>query len=175
MWQTLSMQMSESREFAGFWVRAMADAVDSLLLDVLTLFLIFDLIGAQYAWKLAHAEKDLEFGFLIFEAINSSFLQGLLVLTRGILTLLYFTYATTGGRFTVGKKLFGVSVVDSVTFGPLSSAQALKRCLSYALSWAPFGAGFAMAALHPEKKGLHDLLAGTVSLRVRESSQSNSE
>lgn len=171
------MQMSESPQvlasgpnppprYAGFFVRAMADAVDSLFLDFSTLLFILILIGIQYSWKLAHAEKDLEFGYLIFEAVNSTFLQVFLVLTRGTLTLVYFTFGTIRARSTLGKRLFGVRVVDAVSLGEVSISQALTRCISYGLSYAPFGAGFFMAALHPEKKGLHDLIAKTVSVRV---------
>ena len=42
--------------------------------------------------------------------------------------------------------------------------QSVVRTVGYALSYAPLGAGFLMAAIHPEKRALHDLIAGTVSI-----------
>jgi uncharacterized RDD family membrane protein YckC len=36
--------------------------------------------------------------------------------------------------------------------------------LGYTVSYLIIGCGFFMAAFHPQKKALHDLLAGTVSV-----------
>jgi uncharacterized RDD family membrane protein YckC len=47
---------------------------------------------------------------------------------------------------------------------PISLKQSWIRCLSYTLSYLPMCAGFIMAAFQPEKRALHDLIAGTVSI-----------
>jgi uncharacterized RDD family membrane protein YckC len=44
--------------------------------------------------------------------------------------------------------------------------QALARWASYLLSASLFGAGFLMAAFHPLKRTIHDLMAGTRVIRL---------
>jgi uncharacterized RDD family membrane protein YckC len=47
---------------------------------------------------------------------------------------------------------------------PISMKQSVIRSIGYAISYLPLAAGYLMAAFHPEKRALHDLLAGTVSI-----------
>jgi uncharacterized RDD family membrane protein YckC len=61
---------------------------------------------------------------------------------------------------TIGKLLVGVRVVGLDGEPPPLGASVL-RYFAYAVSLLPFGLGFVMAGLRADRRGLHDLLAGT--------------
>ena len=65
----------------------------------------------------------------------------------------------TAGR-TVGKRLLGARVVDEQG-APIGYVRALGRCLATVLALLPLGLGLALAVLRRDRRGLHDLLAGT--------------
>lgn len=130
-------------KFAGFWVRAIADMVDSLLLDVAAF--VFAFLGQKVLAG--------PYGFQI------SFVIG-----RGLFSLLYYSWLTYRFGTTVGKRLLRIYVVSFEGFGPITLRQSILRCCSYLLSYLPFGGGFIMVAFHPQKRGLHDLFADTISI-----------
>lgn len=70
----------------------------------------------------------------------------------------HFRYGTT-----LGKKPFGIYVVSAADQGRLTLSQSIIRTAGYVLSSLPFACGYLMAAFHPRKQALHDLIAGTVS------------
>lgn len=83
-----------------------------------------------------------------------------------VAVLNYVLVAGLSGR-TLGKWVAGLRIErrDGV---PLSFGRALLRHLvGYPLTLLTFGAGFLFAAFNAEGRALHDLLAGTVVVRVR--------
>jgi uncharacterized RDD family membrane protein YckC len=62
---------------------------------------------------------------------------------------------------TPGKKLLHIKIVDSKTFEDINNKQALTRSIGYIASTLSFLVGFIMVAFRKDKRGLHDLLAGT--------------
>ena len=66
---------------------------------------------------------------------------------------------------TPGKRLLGLTVHGPDGRAGLSVGRALLRLAGYALSTLPLGAGFWMA-LGPERRALHDRMAGTTVLRA---------
>ena len=62
---------------------------------------------------------------------------------------------------TPGKKFMHVKIVDAITFGEIDNKQAITRSLGYLASTFTFLIGFFMVAFREDKRGLHDLLAGT--------------
>jgi uncharacterized RDD family membrane protein YckC len=61
---------------------------------------------------------------------------------------------------TLGKMALQIRVV-SMAGGPLSFGQSVGRYLATFLSALILGIGFIMAGVRPDKRALHDLLAGT--------------
>ena len=135
--------------FAGFWVRFAAHWIDFIL------------------WN------SVEFG-LEWLITNTFGLGGLgeqivgVVLTLGMVYLYYVEIPVRKGT-TFGKRCFGIQVLDRKTGGPLNRKQAVIRTSSYLLSYLLVGAGFTMVLFQPQKLGLHDLIAGTASLRKKKS------
>ncbi|MCF6331227.1 MAG: RDD family protein [Sulfurimonas sp.] len=62
---------------------------------------------------------------------------------------------------TPGKKFANIKVVDAKTFGNIDNKQAVTRSFGYFVSIFIFLIGFLMVAFRKDKRGLHDLLAGT--------------
>lgn len=67
---------------------------------------------------------------------------------------------------TLGKLLFKLRVVRLSDGELMRWHQALARWASYVLSASVFGAGFLMAAFHPLKRTIHDLMAGTRVVKI---------
>jgi uncharacterized RDD family membrane protein YckC len=66
----------------------------------------------------------------------------------------------TGQGATPGKQAFNLRVVTT-EMGPVSTGRSIVRYLAHFLS-AFFLIGYIMAAFTPQKRALHDYIAGTV-------------
>ena len=83
-------------------------------------------------------------------------LAGFLILINGG----YVVILTGTGGQTFGKMAFGVRVVDR-SGGVVTMSAALVRALGYLVSVLPLGAGGVLMFFDPERRTLHDRLAGT--------------
>jgi uncharacterized RDD family membrane protein YckC len=131
--------------YGGFWFRGIAFVVDLVLLNVAGLipqYLLAQLFGLS-----PFNEQILGEGFSL-----------------AIYYWYYCHYQVRTGT-TVGKKIFSIYVLNEKTGGYLTRTQAIVRLIAYLPSMLLFGCGFLMAAFHPQKKTLHDLIAGTVCVR----------
>ena len=131
--------------YAGFWIRLAAHLIDFILLNAV--------------------EVALEYGLSLPLGLSAVSQQALGVLLS--LALCYFYYVEIPMRrgTTLGKQVFGIYVLDAKTGNNFTKKQSIARMFAYLLSYAIIGCGFLMAAFHPQKRGLHDLIAGTVSVR----------
>jgi uncharacterized RDD family membrane protein YckC len=128
---------------AGFWIRAVALAIDGL---------VFLLVQASF-----HAIARAILGPEV-EGVDSP--HG----SAGFFTLVFSAAYTTvlhavAGQ-TLGKSLVGIRVV-ATDGGPLTAGPAFLRYLAGFLSLIPVGFGFLMAGLRRDKRALHDLVAGS--------------
>jgi uncharacterized RDD family membrane protein YckC len=146
--------------YAGFWIRLIADLIDTTLLTVASWFLELMILGVVYwvgTWMGRYSAP-------FQDAFNPFMLQ----VFNGVLYLVvafpYYTWGHYRYGTTLGKKPFQVYVVNHSNHLPISLKQSMIRSFAYAISYLPFVAGFLMAAFHPEKRALHDLIAGTVSI-----------
>jgi uncharacterized RDD family membrane protein YckC len=149
--------MPTQTRYAGFWIRLVADLIDTLILTVASWFLELMILGVVY-WLGS-------FGKPFADAFNPFFLQIFNGVLYVLLALPYYTWGHYRYGTTLGKRPLQVYVVTASQGLPISLKQSWIRCFGYVLSYLPFCAGFIMAAFHPEKRALHDLLAGTVSVQ----------
>ena len=158
--------MAEDTRYAGFWLRMIADFVDSLLIDSVTFLLVLVTMGAVYWIQILTGSNGATPQPTFMEVISSIWLQVFLMLIRGALSLAYFGWGTFRFGTTLGKRMLGIYVVNfsETEHSPISLKQSIIRCISYLVSYLPLGAGFMMAAFHPQKRALHDLIAGTASI-----------
>jgi uncharacterized RDD family membrane protein YckC len=126
---------------AGFWIRAVAAAVD---------FTIFALVHASFR-AVAHRWAAVDDAWPVEPAVGAFTL---------LFTLAYSTVLHAVAGQTIGKLAVGVRVVG--VHGELPGlGAAFLRYVSYYVSAATFGLGFLMAGLRRDKRALHDLVAGT--------------
>lgn len=157
---------------AGFWIRATADLIDSLVLDLATGMIALVGVGILFWTRLLIFKNPDITGEGPLGLFNAFSVQIALVLIRGGLSIPYYTYSTYFYQATLGKWCLKVYVVSAQDHSRITLKQSFIRCFSYALSYLPFGAGFLMVLFNPQKRALHDLLAKTVCLRGRGSSVS---
>jgi uncharacterized RDD family membrane protein YckC len=128
---------------AGFWIRAVALAID---------LVVFALVQASLGWLatlLAGPSGDgsgpdhVSVGFYTL-----------------LFTAMYTTVLHAAGGQTIGKSLVGIRVV-SADGTPLTAGPAFLRYLAYFLSLMPLGFGYLVAGLRRDKRALHDLIAGS--------------
>ncbi len=172
--------MTSKTHYAGFWIRFLADFIDSIFLDLVTFLVGVIGLGVIYGFRRMGILTGGVSGGSILDAMSSFMVQIVLVGIRLSLALVYYTVLTHRFGTTLGKRVFRIYVMSIVNSGvaaldscpseqqyPIQSLcfrQSLVRCLGYAGSYAPMGAGFLMAAFQPEKRALHDLIAGTISI-----------
>jgi hypothetical protein len=78
------------------------------------------------------------------------------------INILYYSILTSSPMMgTIGKAAIGAVVVDKKG-QRISFIHALGRYICYFVSALVLGIGFIMVAFHGQKKGLHDLIGGTV-------------
>ncbi len=151
-------------KYAGFWLRALADFVDSILLDLIAIVAVFAVLGGAYWVQTIFFDSAGRSSFSWAEAVDSLGMQMAVVGSRVFFSLIYFTVLTSRFGTTPGKRLFRIYVISTETKEKVSLRQSLVRCLSYFASYITLGVGFMMAAFHPEKRALHDLISGTMSV-----------
>ncbi|HVG77088.1 MAG TPA: RDD family protein, partial [Patescibacteria group bacterium] len=128
---------------AGFWIRAVALAIDAVVCAVVQASFsgLARLLGRSTGEGPESAGSTAFLFTLIFAAA-------------------YWTVLHAVAGQTLGKSVVGVRVVGTdgalLTFGP-----SLLRYLASVLSLATCGFGFLMAALRRDKRALHDLIAGS--------------
>ena len=133
---------------AGFWIRAVAALLD---------FVLFMLVNGALA-LLAR---------LVWRSnVSTLGIEGALSTSTALFAALYVVMLHAYEGQTVGKLIVGVRVVGLDGAPPAIGASVL-RFFAYFASLLPFAAGFLMAGLRSDRRGLHDLLAGTRVERLR--------
>ncbi|MDA3945166.1 MAG: RDD family protein [Helicobacteraceae bacterium] len=128
---------------AGFWKRALAIFVDSIILTIV-MFMIGLVIGGMLSDP-ENVARISNFGMLI----------------NVVIVWLYFAMQESSAeQATVGKRILGI-IVTNKEGGRISFAQATIRYFSKYLS-SILMIGFIMAAFTKNKQGLHDMIADTL-------------
>jgi uncharacterized RDD family membrane protein YckC len=110
-------------------------------------------------------------GLLLVRTPNPSDEQDqLMMLFMGISAIYSIGFTLKWGG-TLGKLLLKMRVVQMHDGERIAWYQALVRWMSYVLSASIFGAGFLMAAFHPYKRTIHDLMASTRVIRLSSARQ----
>jgi uncharacterized RDD family membrane protein YckC len=152
---------------AGFWRRAGASVIDLALLAPLVIG--FGGAAAVVAGGRLPRLGELGFDYVVRLAINRGTAELAALTMAAIVVFLYqLVFTATGGQ-TPGKRLVHARVID--TYGGVPSAgRALVRVLASALSVALFSLGWLWIGFSRDKRGLHDLVAGTYVVIVDRSS-----
>ena len=146
-------------EYAGFWMRAVALAVDLLILSVVLGPTVFEPIFRTNG--VGTSLRDI----LQFYSSGTRQALALILLLHLILWLYFAAFESSRWQATPGKKLFGL-VVSDLSGRRISFARATGRYFGKLISQF-FMIGYLMAGFTPRKQALHDMLAGCLILRVR--------
>ncbi len=128
---------------AGFWVRVVAAVIDFAVFGIVKLSL------GIMASRMFHTDLEGALG-----------VRGVVVACTMLFAALYVIALHALEGQTVGKLLMGVRVVG-LDGEPPPLGTSILRFFAYGAALVPFGLGFVMAGLRSDKRGLHDLLAGT--------------
>ncbi|WP_151448220.1 RDD family protein [Lacisediminimonas profundi] len=141
------MQDASELEYVGFWLRVWASIIDSVLLLLVLLPVLYGLYGSE---RLAQG--------VVMEG-TPGFLLGY------VLPAVVILWFWSSKHATPGKMAIGARIVDARTGANPTLKQHVIRYLGYFLSTFFLCIGFLWAGFDRRKQGWHDKLAGTVVVR----------
>jgi len=151
--------------YAGFWIRLVASFLDTLFLALPVGIVVYFLSDgawfdfAQYQENIGYAMGGNAIQALATQP-QTSFKWELIFEISVLVVTMLFWKKWRGA--TPGKKFVHIKVIDAKTYKDIDNKQAITRSLGYIISTLLFLIGFFMVAFRADKRGLHDLLAGTV-------------
>ncbi len=134
-------------EYAGFWIRAGASLIDTILILMIILPILAVIYGPDY-W----VGESIYFGF--WDVMLNYILPAIAV-------IVFWIYKSA----TPGKMATKLMIVDAETGGRPSTSQFIGRYLGYYISMIPLFLGIIWVGFDKRKQGWHDKLAGTVVIR----------
>ncbi|MBD7978262.1 RDD family protein [Serpens gallinarum] len=140
---------SDEYEYSGFWVRAGATIIDTILLLLITTPIIVTVYGWSYF-------TDESYGII---AGPADFLISWVLPAIAVIAFWMLKQATPG------KMAISSKIVDATTGNPASTAQLIGRYFAYFVSAIPLCLGIIWVAFDKRKQGWHDKLAGTVVIK----------
>ena len=137
------------QEYAGFWIRAWASIIDTILMLIIIMPILISIYGSDF-WD----SKSFVAGFwdFIFQYILPA-----------IAVIIFWIYKSA----TPGKMLTGLIIVDAKTGEKPSTRQFIVRYLGYYVSIIPLSLGIIWVGIDKRKQGWHDKLAGTVVIKTK--------
>lgn len=149
-------------EYGGFWRRAFAFLIDNLILSLIfALFFVMGVVSLGLSAAFTHGDlslrrlTDLTLGYLVIYH-----------LAMGLIGMLYFTYFHGTAGQTPGKMILGLKVLQA-NGQEMNLGIGFLRWVGYIVSALPFHLGFIWIAFDSKKRGWHDMIAGTVVVRLR--------
>ncbi len=132
---------------AGFWPRLGAYVIDALIL-MIPMWILMTIIG-KILWSSLNSMAMITTISLVF---NLVFMAA---------SIAYFVIGWSRFGTTVGKAILGLYVIDEQTGQPPSVGKAFLRLVGYMVSSIILYIGFLMILFQDDRKGLHDMIAGT--------------
>ncbi len=164
----------EFHGYAGFCLRALAFILDAAFLSLLLHFIALAVPMDELAENITQLGKETGYSlgrlfgstlFLIAFFTATAFPLLFLFFSQFVLGLLYYGFfEASEKRASPGKLLLGLAVCD-VDGNTLTFFESCSRHLAKSVSFATFGFGFLMAAIHSHKQALHDVLTGSVVIK----------
>ncbi len=155
--------MNEVR-YAGFWIRFVASFLDTLFLALPVAIVIYFLSDGNW-FDFSQYQHNLQMAMsgnvhALEKQPQMSMKWELLFEVAVLLITMVFWRRWRGA--TPGKKFVHIKIVDAITLQDINNQQAITRSIGYVVSTLALLIGFFMVAFRKDKRGLHDLLAGTV-------------
>ena len=139
----------ETLNFAGFWIRFLAWAIDEALLWGILILLA------------------IPFGILTLFGDESNPLWFIIAISWFVLREFYFIYFHCKTGQTIGKKMLNLKVIKE-NGASLSWTDAFVRWLLYKISSAVLFLGLFWIGIDGKKQGWHDKVAKTYVIKIAE-------
>lgn len=153
--------MSRIYPYAGFWRRAVAFFLDSLIIGIVLSVLYIAVWGTQFFKLIAQDPQTL--GPTAFLPIMGSMI--LFQILAFVFFWLYFALQESGqAQATLGKRVMGIKVVGA-DGERISFWHATGRTLGKIVSNMTLYFGYYMAGFTAKRQALHDLMAATYVVR----------
>ena len=159
VWSDRPLVAVEGASPAGFWIRFVAYMIDGLVMLVPTAILV----GIFAAFVILTNES------MDHEGLPAELIVALVLLVAAMIVVnwLYEALMTSSPRgATLGKMALGLRAVTS-TGQRLTFLNATGRYFAKILSAIILMIGFIMIGFTDKKRGLHDMIAGTLVIKVR--------
>jgi len=157
-------------KYAGFWVRLLASLADTFLIALPAAVLIYFLSNGSwfdYSQYLQNIHMAMNGNLHALDTQPTISFKWELFFEASVLIITLMFWKNNKGA-TPGKKLYKIKIVDAKTFQDIDNKQAITRSFGYIASTFSFLIGFFMVAFRGDKRGLHDLLAGTAVIYYEE-------
>lgn len=134
----------ENYKPAGFWIRFLANIIDSVLIYILAVLIAF-IIGDNLFFNPPDT---------LYTSVSED--------TANLVYLVIFIIIFTASKFkgSPGKLVCRIQVLN-IDMTKISILKSIGRVLAYIVSAIPLFIGFMMAGWNKEKKALHDMICGT--------------
>jgi signal peptidase I len=135
--------INSENQYAGFWVRVASILIDGTLISLITL------LPFMITIKISHMFLSTEYFFIVvlFFIFPLSTIPG----------IVYYSWFNAEGRQTIGKKIFGLLVVDNNS-NPISVKQSFLRTLVFTLDSIILSIGHLLILFTKKNQTFHDLL-----------------
>jgi uncharacterized RDD family membrane protein YckC len=147
--------MEVAREYVGFWPRVLAAIIDSTLLAIL-----MRIVSIPFAILLlllgSHNPEAEELTTAIFLTNTVT------IIINIIISFSYYLILWSKKQATLGKMAIHAIIIDAKTGGKPSTGQLVGRYFALTLSALPLCLGYIWVAFDEQKRGWHDILAGTL-------------
>lgn len=152
---------SYNAAYGGFWVRFVAFLIDAVVLGIV-LVPVRVVFAGIFGWGALHGRVDrgdmvhLSLPFVVFPALQLLFM--------GANWLYEALLLSSPWQATLGKKALGLKVTDD--FGNrITFLRATGRHFAKWISFMTLCIGFIMIGFTERKRGLHDIIAGTLVMK----------
>lgn len=156
--------------YAGFGIRFIASLLDTFFLALPLAVIIYIISGGDW-FDFATYQQNLQMAIsgnphALDNQPRTSFLWESVFEISVLVVTVIFWEKFKGA--TPGKKVVNIKIVDADTLQDLSNKQAITRSLGYIPSTLLLGLGFLMIIFTKNKQSLHDKLANTVVIHIKE-------
>jgi len=149
--------------YGGFWLRLLAHLIDHVILGAIAAPLFFILVLPAMLRVINEAERNREPSPELIIAIVSSVFIYIVLAFVG--QWLYEALLTSSSwQATLGKRVLQLKVTDELG-NRIGFGRATGRFFAKIVSSMFFCIGFIMVGLTDRKRGLHDMLAGTLVMK----------
>jgi len=149
--------------YGGFWLRLLAHLIDHVILGAIAAPLFFMLVLPSIVRVINEAERNREPSPELIVAIVSSIF--IYVVLAFVGQWLYEALLTSSSwQATLGKRVLQLKVTDELG-NRIGFGRATGRFFAKIVSSMFFCIGFIMVGLTDRKRGLHDMLAGTLVMK----------